>query len=116
MARKPDPTQDLTACLELIAKQNGTEWTFRVLGLVRDQTASSGAEAAAFRDELARKLVAAELARYGDTEHDEVAYRAARRTVALRLGYNDDTGTSFYKLLRGEDRHGRKRAVTVAAE
>lgn len=116
MARKPDPTDDLTACLELIAKQNGTEWTFRLLGAVRDQKASSGAEAAAFRDELARRLVAGELGRYGDSEHDDVAYGKARRAVALRLGYNEDTVTSFYKLLRGEDRRGRKRPVAAAAE
>lgn len=113
----PDPAADIAGCLFGLADLMGDEWTFQLIGAVRD--ARGPGEAGAVRVTLAQRMVRAEQAATGGTERDAI------RAVGQRLGYtklkrglaaNDErdvtTGGTlghFTKLVHGETR--RKRPI-----
>ncbi len=99
----PDPQEDLKGCLDVLTEQYGAEFTFQLIGGIRDCRADS--PAGLMRSRLARELVDAELANSGMDELEAI------RTVGERLGYKRsqrigngkfvNTLPNFAKLVRG---------------
>ncbi len=108
MTTMPDPKTDLTDCLAALAAEHGAEWTFALIGAIRDHRGAG--EAGVVRARLARHMVDEQMRASGD--NDETA---AIRAVGERLGYTPftrqggkviNTLDNFKKLVRGTTRTG----------
>ncbi len=101
----PDPAEDLAGCLEALATLYGDEWTFLLIGKIRDQRGPG--EAGRVRAQLAKRLVDAEQREHGGDR------TAAELAVGERLGYapnvRGEGGTiqNFRKIARGTTRLGK---------
>ncbi len=104
MTTIPNPQEDLKGCLEALTAEYGAEFTFSLIGGIRDHRGADSV-AGVMRARLARELVDAEMA---DGNSDEVE---AIRAVGERLGYKRsqrigdgkfvNTLTNFARLVRG---------------
>lgn len=106
----PDPTTDITGCLEALQEEHGDEWLFQLIGAMRKHTNAADDPVGEYRAMLARAMVDQEMQGSGTDEREAV------KTVGVRLGYTPPTRvngkqintlTNFDKLVKGITKEGK---------